>query len=343
MKKTGVEARAVKRQAQLKKAKKFAEQLFDDNFRENAEPPSQELFEKIWTQILEVCTEKLTTAHQLRIAHTRLETLVRIQKWNVFIPTFVISRELPLQMRTGEWLSRAWAVYDSYENWVSNASPMLDDRDVYADLILSLIFHSGQCDKNVIKAFSQHLQSGDFLIQSLCEQLFVTLVLESKSEGLNTNIDRDGEQITQYQCYLHPFTVGLLRYWEKIQHKWSVPLEMDAIFQSISVRFVFPDKFPRSLRIFLNSAIYTVEQGKYLSQALVEYRSGRVNSYSLSSENIDRIENPVIYPCNIYSFSRPITATRPDVLIKSRRLRTEKLNDDVAMEKLRKCLILAKS
>jgi len=329
----GVEARKKKRDEKTNRIKRFSEQLFHEAFESINSCPEQDEFELRWMRMLDVCVERLTSTDALKIAHDTLQSCVTRKGWKVFIPTFLHSRKLPAQMRTQKWHAQAWLIYDSYQRWRYEEETQTNSHMLFADMLISLIFESGQCDVNVILAFARQLKSNSLKIRTFYSQIYVTLELIDCE--LNTNVYRDGEAFTQYQCYIHPCTLGRLRHWDKTGSVKGLPDKSADILRCISLRLKETKRISKSLKQFSECSIYTIEQDRYLSQALAEYRVGRIQAYSLPAEIISRLETGVVNKCHVREFTSGFNIRGKGA--NTARVR-RKCNDDNVVSQIRACL-----
>ncbi|MBC7001741.1 integrase [Photobacterium sp. BZF1] len=314
----GIEARESKRLKTIENVKRHTQQLLDKYFPNPSNRPNPELFENSWLKFVGELENTFSTHRDYRLAfNSAIRTVKRYQDqfhWKVSPPSFLITHKEPAQLRTLPWLKAAWAVHSFYGEWFNNgllSKKLHEPADIYQSLILSLIFHSGQCSANVITAFCRELIQGPLKLQHWQDNTFVTLTLEDSK--LNTNCYVNDEAKTLYHCYFHPITLGLLQLW-LAAHKtgWIPPKDLRELYKTLCAGIKPPAHLPTSLTYFCKAAIYTCEtfDGAELSEALVEYRIERTKSYALPPSNLSRIIEPKVNQVlnqHFYQFNKDIT------------------------------------
>ncbi|MGR5064065.1 tyrosine-type recombinase/integrase [Photobacterium sp. DNB22_13_2] len=319
----GSEARESNRLKNIESVKRYTQLLLDKHFPNPSNRPSPELFEDKWLKFIGELEKTFGTQRDYRLAfNTAIRRVQRYREqycWKVSPPSFLVTHKEPTQLRTLPWLKAAWAVHSFYEEWfniVLLCKKQRDTADIYQSLILSLVFHSGQCSANVITAFCHELRCGHLKLQHWQKHIFATLTLEDCK--LNTNCYVNDEAKTLYHCYFHPITLGLLRLWLATNKTgWIPPKNSKELFKTLCADITPPAHLPKSLADFCKAAIYTCEtiDGVELSEALVEYRIGRTKSYALPPGNIPRIIEPKVnqvFNHHFYQFNKDITVARKD-------------------------------
>ena len=328
----GTEARESNRLKTIERVKRHTQQLLDKYFPNPSNRPTPELFESNWLKFIGELEKTFGTQRDYRLAfNAAIRTVKRYQEqfcWKVSPPSFLVTHKEPTQLRTFPWLKDAWAVHRFYEEWFNNgllSKKLHEPADIYQSLILSLIFHSGQCSANVITAFCHDLIQGPLKLQHWQNHIFTTLTLDDSK--LNTNCYVNDEAKTLYHCYFHPITLGLLRLWLAANKTdWIPPKDSRELYKTLCAGITPPAHLPTSLTDFCKAAIYTCEtiDGIELSEALVEYRIGRTKSYALPPSNLPRIIEPKVNQAlnnHFYQFNKDITIERKNQ-VKSSKGRT---------------------
>ncbi|WP_237156275.1 tyrosine-type recombinase/integrase [Photobacterium leiognathi] len=312
MTKVGVNAReealSKKRNAEIARLEQHAKALITKAFPSPHPPPQQQDFEKKWQRFMDDCNNTLGAKRDYRIVFNAAVKIIRQYQhdygWSFSPPSYLVSHKEPKQLRTKEWLNRAWASNDFYHAWFDSllTPSKPDTMEAYRNVLLSLLFHSGQCQNAVVLAFHQGLSNDTLELKHINNHIFCRL--ELTNSGLNTNCYVEGEKKHIHLAYLHPITLGLLRQWKKVCKKsWSSPNDKQLC---CFLRNGAPtDKaLPTSLHHFCQAAIYTTEHQEYveLSQALVEYQIGRVKSYSLPEDNLARLSFPAVNGLSHFEF-----------------------------------------
>ncbi|WP_406734574.1 tyrosine-type recombinase/integrase [Vibrio scophthalmi] len=207
----------------------------------------------------------------------------------------------------------AWLVHDFYKQWheqLLNDAPPYSAEVAYRNLMLSFMFHSGQCLPDVVKAFSDMLLTMQFKLQAWNEQPFIVITINNPS--YNTNVIDNDEPFTQFCCYLHPITLGLMRHWKIWQgtQNFAQPKDWNALMSLLTGQ---PTMMTSAQ--FCSAAVYTCEQhnGVELSQALVEYQIGHNKSYGLPLDNLARLLHPTVARVDDLSSDFSVTTTKQSV------------------------------
>ncbi|MGR5144353.1 tyrosine-type recombinase/integrase [Photobacterium sp. DNB23_23_1] len=325
----GIEARESKRLKTIENVKRHTQQLLDKHFPNPNNRPSPELFEDKWLKLIAELEKTFGTQRDYRLAfNSAIRTVKRYQdqfRWKVSPPSFLVTHKEPTQLRTLPWLKAAWAVHSFYVEWFNNvllSKKLQNPADIYQSLLMSLIFHSGQCSANIITAFCHELIQGPLKLQHWQDNIFVTLTLEDSK--LNTNCYVNDEAKTLYHCYFHPITLGLLRLWLAANKTgWIPPKDSRELYNTLCAGIKPPAYLPTSLTYFCKAAIYTCEtfDGVELSEALVEYRIERTKSYALPPSNISRIIEPKVNQTlnnHFYQFNKDITVEHKNQVTSSK-------------------------
>jgi integrase len=293
----GVEGRKKDRLKDIERVKSHAGQICKKYLPGTSNAPSESQFLSQWQKYIEEIGDTFGSHRDYRLAfNLGVRTVLTYQKefgWTVTPPSYLVTNKPRAQLRTFSWLKTAWKIHQFYENWFNSflvTSSPKSLSEAYRNLMLSFIFHSGHCIPEVVKAFNQQLVDQTFLLQRWSEIPFITVTVDGSS--FNTNVNIDDQQVTQYHCYLHPITQGLLRVWKRWRKEyWDCPNDWDEIKQVLGQgELTYP------ISELCSAAVYTCEQhaGVEMSQAMVEYQIGRTKSYGLPVSNLARLCEPVV-------------------------------------------------
>jgi len=316
----GEEARHLIRIKQTEAVKRKSAELLAINFPDPSALPSESDFLSGWDNFSQSLMDTFGQQKDYRLAFNHGVNLIKKYQqkynWEYSPPSHLITNKSPAQLRAPKWLKGAWALHDSYQQW-KDTYIRDESQDVsfrYQSLLLSLMMDSGHCSIDVLKSFNRLLQSTEILLlQSFAEYTFVSLELEN--EHLNSNDHRDGNPVTTYQCYLSLKTLGQLRLWNKINKAdWQYPVDAKELFVIMINNFSLNKNIPTSAQAFCSCAVFWYEKhsNPNISEALLEYRVGRTNSYSLPISNLKRLVNPTLQPvqsASFYDFSTNVTVS----------------------------------
>lgn len=295
------ERRHRRRIKHVEKVKLKADELFHQAFFEPCTINSDEVFIEVWEKFEASLLNTFGQQKDFRQAFKRGEHLLRHcqKQFNrpYFPPTTIVTNREPKQTRDSQWLSYSWAIYDSYEAWRQNLSTDTSDPNLrYQSLLLSLIFESGQFNIDVIEAFNKKIaQSEPLLLSRFSCYTCLPLILDNGN--INTNTDIDDDRVTEYQCYLSIHTLAQLHLWNKTsKNQWEAPVRPDLIYKRLIDNFSSSDNLPSKFRAFCRCAAswYERNRNSHISQALIEFRTGRTSSYSLPSKNLQQIIQPQV-------------------------------------------------
>ncbi|WP_052810356.1 tyrosine-type recombinase/integrase [Vibrio renipiscarius] len=314
MGKIGVQARKESRDKHIENVKNKARQLFEKSFPNPSVVPSSAAFIKKWQVYLNDIGLVFGGLGDYRRAFNQGVTTVRNYneqyQWGIQPPSHIVTNKPIAQLRTLTWLKRAWQVNTLYKQWhkqLINLEPPHSRDMAHRDLLLSFIFHSGHCVPEIVKAFSDRLFTTPLRLQTWNEQPFMTITIDNPA--YNTNVTDSEAAITQFCCYLHPVTLGLIRHWKKWQGVEGNPPPKD--WNALMYLLAGPLNTMTSAQ-FCSAAAYTCEQhdGVELSQALVEYQIGHNKSYSLPLDNLARLHRPTVTRLNTSLSYFPVTTAK---------------------------------
>jgi len=321
---TGEDKRSQERIRHINKVNRKAKQLFEAAFSSPRSIITQEHFLERWQQFEQTLLHTFGEQKDLRRGFKQGEHTLRTYRqaygWSFSPPSMLITNAPVKQLRDKVWLQNAWKTYDSYSIWRTNY--LTNDTTCpelrFQALILSLIFESGQGSVDIIQAFiNALLKEKQLPLQHFGTYTYTVLTLNSNR--LNTNVWLDGERATQYNCYLSIQTLAQLNLWRKTPKcHWLRPKPID-YFQKITHNFN-AKSIPQTLKKFASSAMkwFEIHCNSNLSEALLEYRIDRTQSYSLSAQNLQQIFEPFCKPianCSFYHFNTGISvphATREE-------------------------------
>ncbi|WP_046209603.1 MULTISPECIES: tyrosine-type recombinase/integrase [Vibrio] len=292
----GLEARSKNRLKQIERVKNKARQLFEKQFPNPSHIPTQDNFHDKWMLYLSDITETFGAHKDYRRAFNwAVKQVLSYQEqynWKVTPPSYIVTNKPPKQLRTLEWMQRAWRVHNFYQHWYQQllSKPVDDQAQSFCNVVLSFIFHSGHCTPCVVKAFIEYISGKSLALKQWDETPFVSLL--TKGGSFNTNIKVDEQPLTQFQCYLHPVTLGLLRTWRRWKDEnWCSPND-----ESSLMKILTGNNLSLTFDQLCCSGVYVCEQhqGVSINQALVEYQVGSTKSYSLPTCDLARILHPEV-------------------------------------------------
>jgi len=319
-KRVGEEARHQIRIKHIEAIRHKSAELLAVNFPTPVTPPSESDFLSGWDNFNQSLIDTFGQQKDYRLAFNHGVDLIKKYQqkhnWEYSPPSHLITNKPSAQLRTPRWLKGAWALYDSYQVWkdtsIQKKSENVSFR--YQSLLLSLLIDSGHCHIDILKSFNKLLQTTPKLIlQSFSGYTFVSLKLNS--ERINSNDYLDGNPVTTYQCYLSLKTLGQLRLWQKLNKRsWQYPTDTKKLFAIMVNGLPTHKDIPTTAQAFCSCAAFLYEQHGNLdiSEALLEYRTGRTRSYSLPLSNLKRLISPTltpVQPASFYDFSSNVTVS----------------------------------
>ena len=302
-KEIGVNARKKNRNDEIRRVLAKASKIVDD-FLPVECPLQQAEFLPQWEKMEEMLRKTFGEARDFKLAFNRavntVENYRKKNNWQVSAPAYLFTAKPEKQTKNINWIRTAWAFEQEYRGWYENfiaQSPA--DRNIdqhFQALILSFMCHSGHCSYPLIDAFVKQLVSPLNIVNAGGLPL---ITLNYTALGFNTNVyDEVGNSTTQSQCYLSPFTLGLIKQWQSLDIKsWKPPTSHLALYNQLTIGM---DRelayFPDSLKKLRKAATYIVErtEGANINQALSEFISGRTKSYSLPIDNLARIDTTLV-------------------------------------------------
>ncbi|GMQ48483.1 tyrosine-type recombinase/integrase [Vibrio sp. 10N] len=295
----GVEARRKNRLNQIERVNQKAQQVFEKYFPNPVIVPKPERFYKDWAKFIDDITHIFGRIGDYRRAfNIGVKNVLSYQKlynWKVSPPSYIVTKKSPKPLRTLDWMQSAWKGYEFYQHWYFGEllkSPAPSKEQAFRNLILSLIYHSGQANPDVVDAFQRLIASSNVTVHHWNQSPFISVTIDS--ERFNTNVDVARKKVTQFHCYLHPITLGLLRLWKRWQrHNWQAPRdrgELGTILTRNQCDLTFSQ--------LCKSSVYVAENQSDLaiSQALIEYQVSKTKSYGLPPSNLARLIHPMVYP-----------------------------------------------
>lgn len=308
--KVGVQSRQDEQDRRIKRVKKLAIRILTKEFPNPDNKPSNQLFLDKWATITRSLERSFGSFRDYRIAFNNIVRTIegyrKEYQWNISAPTYIFTQKAERQVRNQGWLKQAWAFQYSYQSWFENITDPLSmntTEQCYQALMLSFMCHSGHSNIPLVSAFSSSLI--DPIEVKICAgRPFITLQIDVS--GFNTNINADGEAITQYICYLSPITQGLIRRWIKLDLTyWKPPQDNQQIYHAIITHLDNSSAtFPITLKQLTSVSISIAEQLPLveIDQALVEYAISNTKSYSLHLDNLARVEQQQVTTCSITQF-----------------------------------------
>ncbi|MEJ6120692.1 hypothetical protein MT390_02145 [Vibrio sp. 2-Bac 85] len=302
-KEIGVKARKKNRNDEIRRVLAKASKIVDD-FLPVERPLRQVEFLPQWEKMEDMLRKTFGEARDFKLAFNRaVNTVEKYRKkhnWQVSAPAYLFTAKPEKQTKNINWVRTAWVFEQEYRGWYENFITQPEAEKTveqhFQALVLSFMCHSGHCSYPLIIAFSKQL----ILPLTIVNAGGLPLVtLSYKAPGFNTNVyDEAGNSTTQSQCYLSPFTLGLIKQWQSLDiQSWKPPTFHWALYNQLILGM---DKdleyFPDTLKKLSKVASYIVErtEGVNINQALSEYISGRTKSYSLPLENLARIDTNLV-------------------------------------------------
>lgn len=292
----GIEARSKKRLKQTERVQAKANQLFEKQFPNPDRAPSNERFHDKWMLYLTNIADTFGVHKDYRRAFNfAVKQILIYQKkysWKVTPPSYLVTDKPPRQLRTLEWTQRSWQVYAFYQDWFEQltSKPTRSQPQSFRNVVLSFMFHSGNCSPCVVQSFVDAISDDNYPIQQWNETAFISLCTDDKS--FNTNIKVEGQHLTHFHCYLHPFTLGLMRIWHRWKEKsWHAPENKSCLMRTLT-----DSALSITFDQFCHSAVYVCEQHTEvaISQALTEYQIGKIKSYSVPTCDMVRLAYPQV-------------------------------------------------
>jgi hypothetical protein len=306
----GEEKRHKDRLKHMDAVKKHARQQFEKFFPNPTNIPSEDYYLLNWDNYTQSLLKAFGQQKDFRLAFNHGINIVKeyqiTYSWPFSPASYLVTNKPESQLRNKDWLEKAWALYDTYQQWL-NDYIVHNQNDIefrYKSLLLSLIFDSGQCNEDVVIAFNQELKKQNHLpLFYFKKYIFATVRLDNNN--LNTNEYVNGLAITTYQCYLSLKTLGQLKLWQNLNKTgWEYPKDKNQLFGKIISGLPYNNKRPTTLKKFCSVSAFWFEKhgNSQISEALLEYRIGKTSSYSLPISNLKRLITPTIYPTSASLF-----------------------------------------
>ncbi|WP_089139564.1 site-specific integrase [Vibrio rumoiensis] len=302
---SGVDLRFQKREQRKAQAIELVEEHFKQYFPDPSSAPTQAEFSKKSMQMLDKIEQALNSADLVYLAIRHFNKLViehqKHHHWDVSPIVHHVTHREPTQLMNKKWKARAWHVnqlFHQMHNLLEKGQGVTTEKEVHRMLILSLIFHSGQHQSIVVKAFNELIYNLNIKIHTLFGRVFITLHLDEPR--LNTNariqVGNNVESVLEYHCFLHPITVGLLRKWLGFRSiDWpGYPIEQRDIFHHLLEPFDITHSSTSSLKRFCQAASMCtrLHVSSQVSQALVCVQAGLTDTYGLPFQNLHRLMHP---------------------------------------------------
>ncbi|WP_413692103.1 hypothetical protein [Psychromonas sp. KJ10-2] len=321
-KEIGVKARKKNRNDEIRRVLAKASKIVDD-FLPVERSLQQAEFLTQWEKMEKMLRETFGEARDFKLAFNRavntVENYRKTNNWQVSAPAYLFTAKPEKQTKNINWVRTAWAFEQEYRSWhesfITQSSTERTIEQHFQALILSFMCHSGHCSYPLIDAFVKQLVSSLNIVNAGGLPL---ITLNYKALGFNTNVyDEVGNSTTQSQCYLSPFTLGLIKQWQSLDIKsWKPPTSHLALYNQLIIGM---DRelayFPGSLKKLSKAATYIVErtEGVNINQALSEFISGRTKSYSLPIDNLARIDTTLVAQGGFEENINTINANVPSI------------------------------
>jgi hypothetical protein len=225
----GVKARKKNRNDEMRRVLTKASKIVDD-FLPVERPLKQAEFLPQWEKMGEMLRKTFGEARDFKLAFNRavntVENYRKKHNWQVSAPAYLFTAKPEKQTKNINWVRTAWAFEQEYRGWYESfikqppAERSIEQH--FQALVLSFMCHSGHCSYPLIVAFSKQLTSPLTILNAGGLPL---ITLNYKASGFNTNVyDDEGNASTQSQCYLSPFTLGLIKQWQSLDKlNWKPP------------------------------------------------------------------------------------------------------------------------
>ncbi|PFG58018.1 hypothetical protein ATG66_0522 [Vibrio sp. ES.051] len=309
------------RDGRITDAKRIGNNLAKAYFSKSNPPVSSDLFNEQWIDLVESLKKMMESTEEFRLAHnSAVKVILDYQKsanWRYSPPTYISSQKPKTQLFTPKWLRASWVTESLYKEWMmqlGQSNSIGEERRHVQNVLMSLIFHSGQCQKEVLMAFVSQCRHTPLSIKCWSGIPFITLTF--KSNKYDTNVTENDEKKVEYLCYFHPFTLALLRNWN--EHHANICRQINdepSVFQLLTESLSEKKKLNRCTLSHLcytaPFAVVNMDRGD-LSHALLCVLSGETVTSSLPENNLVRLVSPVTQtiesPCYSELIANPITS-----------------------------------
>ena len=323
MKDIGVNARKQNRLNQIERINRKSQQVFEKYYPNPDIAPERQQFYDKWNKYIDEIANTFGRIGDYRRAfNIGVSNVLKYKKhngWKVTPPSYIVTHKSPKPLRTLTWMQQAWEGFELYDYWYNEEllkSSVQSKQQAFRNLVLSFIYHSGQSNPDVVYAFQKMLNASTIQLNHWGRYPYLSVNVESNR--FNTNVVVRGIKVTQFQCYLHTITLGLLRVWNRLKHQpWDIPNDKEQLITVLT-------KARNSLTFtqLCRTSVYATENQSHvsLSQALVEYQVSRTKSYGLPSSNLTRLHHPTVFPVtNItYNTNKPSTCIKHPKINKNR-------------------------
>ncbi|WP_391090465.1 tyrosine-type recombinase/integrase [Vibrio sp. NH-UV-68] len=334
----GVEARRKNRLNQIERVNLKAQQVFEKYFPNPVIVPKPEHFYEKWEKFIDEITNTFGQLRDYRRAFNigvkNVLTYQTLHNWKIAPPSYIVTKKSAKPLRALDWMQKAWKGYELYQHWYFDElikSPAQSKEQAFRNLILSLIYHSGQANPDVVDAFQRLIVNSNVKVNHWNYSPFISVTIDSGR--FNTNVDVAGYKVTQFHCYLHPITLGLLRLWKRWRrHSWQAPRdrgELGTILTRNQCDLTFSQLCKTSVYVAENQSDLTI------SQALIEYQLSKTKSYGLPTSNLARLIHPMVYPLIDIDFTPASASSDSELSAKNTKPKSQHL---LLFDKLKACL-----
>lgn len=299
---TGVEQRQINREKEKEKTIQLVTCHFEQLFPNPDKMPTHDEFSTKSDLLISYIEENVKSADLIYIAIRHVNKLIieRQKKygWKVSPITHTVVHREPTQLMNYKWKNNAWhtsKIFHQMQTLLASGKGLEHPEDIHRMLILSLIFHSGQHQSIVVKAFNKAIEKNEPKLHSLFEHVFTTLILDEAHLNTNAIIPTEDKAIAvlEFQCFLHPITIGLLRKWLNVNKlkRFDYPHEQREIYHHILKPFNIAYDTISSLKHFCQAAsmLTKTHVTGQLSHALSCAQAGVIRTYSLPFDNLHRL------------------------------------------------------
>ncbi|ANS87430.1 hypothetical protein VSVS12_03730 [Vibrio scophthalmi] len=307
----GVDIREANRKKRLNTLNEKANSLIDTFCSEPEKITNEQAFNSCWEKMMSELDILAKNDFELKSIYNilikKINQFRKTYAWTYPTPRYNVVYREPTQLMTHFWLSYAWQAQKIYYAWMTalKKQTYLDDAEnLHQSLILSLMFHSGHCNYQVVKSFIRHIASNPLVIQKWANTPYIVFQLDTSLRNTNAIIDEVG--VTEYHCYLHPLTITLLRKWSMTDmEEWEAPKSEKHLLNHVIKGFCSVDELDRrSFRVFCSSTAYTCHNigESHVNHALLNVQIGKISTYGLPSTNIPRLIHGMVNKLDACTF-----------------------------------------
>jgi len=301
----GVDTRKAKRQNQNKKVLRDGMIIFEKLFAKTFLPtPSLDDFTIQWKKFYLALIDKLPGKKDLVFVHGKIAKAIdsgtKHGLWSVAIPTHIslLRREKPFKNKN--WFDNAKILQEFESSWLSDIDKIDDSKELLTRCIYSAMFHSGLNDPLHINTLLSNLQQKKPLHQK-GSHYWITLntspeeyVKTHKNNKIkfpfSTNSKVNNKEVLSTRFYPTTITLAFIHNFLNSTKKASIltPKEL----WKVLITQIKQHSGAKLSEIKICQAAVAISETKpnvRCPEAIVEYMTKRNMSYSLPSDNWDKI------------------------------------------------------